>query len=183
MEAIAEYLQLHAGLHFSLGLVELPIYVMPDGHGRLVAPRVPARTAAITRTVVALPDGYRLQEAEDTVMDAEIKNSERSALSDEQQRFWIEFLKDFKLDDPEQPIPRPPRQGFIAFSLPAPGGSCWLTVYRDVRRHEVGVFISSSRNGAGDYAMRSIVDEWAAIKTQLGGTTKRIGEGRPPSHQ
>jgi len=38
VEAIAEYLQLHAGLHFSLGLVELPIYAMPNGD-RLVAPR------------------------------------------------------------------------------------------------------------------------------------------------
>jgi hypothetical protein len=37
VEAIAEYLQAHAGLHFSLGLVELPIYVMPDG-SKLVAP-------------------------------------------------------------------------------------------------------------------------------------------------
>lgn len=31
VEAIAEYLQVHAGLHFSLGLVEMPIYLMPNG--------------------------------------------------------------------------------------------------------------------------------------------------------
>ena len=53
VEAIAEYLQLHAGLHFSLGLVELPIYAMPNGD-RLVAPRVLARTALVTRNVVAV---------------------------------------------------------------------------------------------------------------------------------
>jgi len=29
VEAIAEYLRVHAGLHFSLGLVELPIYITP----------------------------------------------------------------------------------------------------------------------------------------------------------
>ena len=57
VEAIAEYLQRHAGLHFSLGLVELPIYFMPNGD-RLVAPRVLARTTIVTRNVVALPDGY-----------------------------------------------------------------------------------------------------------------------------
>jgi hypothetical protein len=39
VEGIAEYLQAHAGLHFSPGLVEQPTYVMPDG-GRLVVPRV-----------------------------------------------------------------------------------------------------------------------------------------------
>ena len=43
-EAIAEYLQRHLGLHFSLGLVELPIFHIPGG-GYLVAPRVLARTA------------------------------------------------------------------------------------------------------------------------------------------
>ena len=71
VEAIAEYLQLHAGLHFSLGLVELPIYVMPNGD-RLVAPRVLARTALVTRNVVAVPDGYAVDEAEDPMGVAEI---------------------------------------------------------------------------------------------------------------
>jgi len=71
VEAIAEYLQLHAGLHFSLGLVELPIYVMPNGD-RLVAPRVLARTALVTRNVVAVPDGYSVDEAEDPTRVAEI---------------------------------------------------------------------------------------------------------------
>ena len=56
-EAIAEYLQRHAGLHFSLGLVELPIYVMPNGD-RLIAPRVLARTVLVTRNVVAVPEGH-----------------------------------------------------------------------------------------------------------------------------
>ena len=31
VEAIADYLLAHAGLHFSLGLVEMPVYAMPDG--------------------------------------------------------------------------------------------------------------------------------------------------------
>ncbi len=62
VEAIAEYLQVHAGLHFSLGLVELPIFVMPDG-SRLVVPRVLARTMIATRNVVALPDGYMIAES------------------------------------------------------------------------------------------------------------------------
>ena len=63
MEAIAEYLQAHAGLHFTLGLVELPIYELSTGE-LLVAPRVLARTALITRKVVAVPRGMMLQEQE-----------------------------------------------------------------------------------------------------------------------
>lgn len=178
VEAIAEYVQLHAGLHFSLGLVELPIYVLPNGD-RLVAPRVLARTMIITRNVVALPDGYGLQEREDPTAAAEL-DPERSALGDAQQRFWAEFLGDLKLDDPEQPMPKPPRQGYVAFMLPAPRGSSWLTVYRDLRRGEVGVFLSSSRSSAGEYAMRAIADDWEAVKAELDGSVALIeSDGRP----
>ena len=84
VEAIAEYLQLHAGLHFSLGLVELPIYVMPNGD-RLVVPRVVARTHLIARNVVAVPDGYMV-EADDGESVAEI-DPDRAALGDQSQRF------------------------------------------------------------------------------------------------
>ena len=64
--------------------------------------------------------------------------------------------------------------------LPAQGGSSWLTVYRDMGRGEVGVFISSSRNSAGDYAMQAIADDWVTVKDQLGGTAEIIQEeGRP----
>jgi hypothetical protein len=178
VEAIAEYLHAHAGLHFSLGLVELPIYVLPDG-GRLVAPRVLARTTVVTRTVVAMPDGYALQEPLERAVETEV-DPERSAFLDAQQQFWKEFLDTLKLDDPEQQKPRPARIGYVAFGLPAPGGSSWLTVNRDVRRGEVAVYLSSSRNSAGEYAMQAIADDWAAVKGQLGGTV-RLSErdGRP----
>ena len=156
VEAIAEYLQLHVGLHFSLGLVELPIYVMPNGD-RLVAPRVLARTALLTRNVVAVPDGYSVDEAEDLTNVAEI-DPERTALGDQSQRFWTEFVDNYlKLDDPEQPKPRPARLGYIAVMLPA--STSWLTVYRGFRPDRVGIFLSCHRNTAGAYAMQAILDE------------------------
>jgi hypothetical protein len=84
VEAIAEYLRLHAGLRFSLGLVELPIYCMPNGD-RLVVPRVLARTHLIERNVVAVPDGYMV-EAEDGGSVAEI-DPDRAVLAEQSQRF------------------------------------------------------------------------------------------------
>jgi hypothetical protein len=171
-EAIAEYLQIHAGLHFSLGLVELPIYVMPNGD-RLVAPRVLARTALVTRNVVAVPDGYTLEEAEDPATVPEI-DPHRAALAEQSQRFWAEFLDNYlKLDDPEQPKPRPARLGWIGFTLPA--RTSWLTVYRSFDPDRVGIFLSWWRDTPGAYAMQAIVDEWkagGAVKDQLGGTAK-----------
>jgi hypothetical protein len=171
VEAIAEYLQTHAGLRFSLGLVELPIYLMPNGD-RLVAPRVLARTTIVTRNVVAMPDGYAIEEVENPATVSEI-DPEREAA----QRFWKEFLTDLKLDDPEQQIPNPARQGQLSFMLPAPSGSSWLTVYRNLKRGEVGVYLSGQRDTVGDYARQTIVDEWHAVKELLGGTAKVTEEG------
>jgi hypothetical protein len=176
VEAISEYLQVHAGLHFSLGLVELPIYVMPDG-SRLIAPRILVRTTLVSRTVVALPDGYVLQEVEDVPMTGEV-DPDRSAPADEQQRFWTEFLPHLKFDDPEQPKPRASRQGYITLSLPVP--SSWLTVYRDWHRGELGVFLTSWRNTAGEYATEAVVKDWDTVKEQLGGTARLVDkDGRP----
>ena len=171
VEAIAEYLQLHAGLHFSLGLVELPIYGMPNGD-RLVVPRVLARTHLIARNVVAVPDGYMV-EAEDEGSVEEI-DPDRAALAEQSQRFWTEFIDDYlKLDDPEQPKPRPARLGYISLSLPVPVS--WLTVYRGFRPDRVGIFLSCHRNTAGAYARQAIIDEWktgGAVKDELGGTVR-----------
>jgi hypothetical protein len=168
VEAIAEYLQLHVGLHFSLGLVELPIYLMPNGD-RLVAPRVLARTALITRNVVAVPDGYVVDPTEDPIIAPG-----RGELAEQSKLFWTEFVNDYlKLEDPEQPKPRPARLGYITLPLPAP--TSWLTVYRVLDPGEVGIFLSCWRNTPGAYAAQAIVDEWkggGAVKDELGGTAR-----------
>ncbi len=180
VEAIAEYLQFHAGLHFSLGLVELPIYALRNGD-RLVAPRVLARTALITRNVVAVPDGYILEEEEDPASVATI-DPERTELGERSKRFWTEFIKDYlKLDDPEQPKPKPARLGYISLSLPAP--TSWLTVYRVRRSGKVGIFLSCWRDTPGAYAVQAIVDEWkagGAVRDELGKTVRpyKVAGGR-----
>ncbi len=177
MQAIAEYLQVHAGLHFSLGLVEVPIYIMPNGD-RLVAPRVLARTTVITRNVVALPDGYAVQDEAQNPSDAERIDSDRSVLGDEQRQFWMEFLDGLKLDDPEQPMARPARLGYISFSLPA--STSWLTVYRGLQHGEVGVFLSSWRNTPGAHAMQAVVNDWDSVQAEFDGSAKlgQVRDGR-----
>lgn len=180
-EAIAEYLQVHAGLHFSLGLVELSIFDLPDG-GRLVAPRVLAHTHTITRHVIAAPEGFHVQGDEEQPAEREI-DPETAALGDARQQFWTEFLARLepRLDDREQQVPRPPRTGFVTFTLPAPGGTSWLTVYRDMKNNEVGVFLSSHRDTAGEYAMERIAEDWDVVGPLLGPSaslTKKDGRSR-----
>jgi hypothetical protein len=180
VEAIADYLQKHAGLHFSLGLVELTIFSLPDG-GRLVAPRVLAHTHTVTRTVVATPEGFGVQAEDQAATEREV-DPETATLGDARQAFWAEFLELLKprLDDREQAFPRAPRQGYVTFTLPAPGGTSWLTVYRDMKINEVGVFLSSHRDTPGEYAMEVIAEDWDTVAPLLGGTaTKTENDGRP----
>jgi len=126
---------------------------------------------------VAVPDGYIVEEAE--VPNDEDSDPDRIALGNEQQQFWAEFLENLRLDDPEQPKARPARLGYITFSLPA--RTSWLTVYRDLQHREVGVFLSSWRKPPGGYAMQRVVDDWGAIKDELGGSARldQVKDGRP----
>lgn len=165
VEAIAEYLQAHAGLHFSLGLVEMPIYEIPDG-ARVVVPRVLARTHVITRTVVAVPQGHAI--------DEEVAvPTERSSASDdealERLQFWTDFVAALTLDDPDQSRPNVTRQQHVFVMLPVPGGNCWITAFRSMHTR-VGVFLSYTKNTIGERAVRRVAEESEAICRELGGT-------------
>jgi hypothetical protein len=171
VEAIAEYLQAHAGLHFTLGLVELPIYRLPDG-GRLVVPRILARTHVMTRTVVAVPDGMALQDDGSGAGEADPPLDE---MTQDRVSFWTQFVSNLTLDDPEQALPKPGRQGYVSFMLPAPAGSCWITVFRSVAAGRVGLFLSYTRSTVGERAVRRIVEEeWDDIRRELGGTVQLL---------
>ena len=53
VEALTEFLQLHAGLHVGVALVELSLWKLADG-GTLVIPRVPMKTVIIERGIVTV---------------------------------------------------------------------------------------------------------------------------------
>ncbi|WP_245477737.1 hypothetical protein [Bradyrhizobium guangxiense] len=173
VEAIASYLRIHAGLHFTFGLVEFPVYRLPNGE-HLVAPRVVARTTSIVRNVVAAPEGFVVQDLNEGAAEEDTEiDPDRAALAATQQAFWKEFLDShLQLDDRTQSVPKPARQGYLAFMLPAPQGSSWLTVYRDLHKGEVGVFLSASQNSPGEIAMNEIVANWDEIKPALNGTAR-----------
>jgi hypothetical protein len=58
VESLSSFLQLHAGFHFALGIVEMPVFRLPHG-GLIVQPRVLARTVNIERGIVKVADGHR----------------------------------------------------------------------------------------------------------------------------
>lgn len=163
VEAITEYLQAHAGLHFTLGLVELPIFALPDG-SKMIVPRILARTQALLRTVVVVPDGMSVAEEghEARSGDSELGELDRKP-------FWTDFMKGLKLDDPDQRMANATSQGAIYFPLPAPGGTVWLTVFRVIAKWEVGLFLSYTRGSEGERIVQRIIEDWEDVRREIGG--------------
>jgi hypothetical protein len=58
VESLSAFLQLHAGFHFTLGIVEMPVFRLPAG-GLIVQPRALARTVNIERGIVKIADGHQ----------------------------------------------------------------------------------------------------------------------------
>jgi hypothetical protein len=56
-EQIGDYLKAHAGLSFTLGLVEQQLFSLPGGRGILVQPRILAKTVELGRLVVRAETG------------------------------------------------------------------------------------------------------------------------------
>lgn len=171
VETVAEYLQGHSGLHFTLGLVELPVYEVAGG-ARIIVPRVLAKTQTLVRTVTKIPDGFVVTEGDDEVPPGVVETPERRAGQEKRnairQAFWRDFLKGLQLDDPDQMLPPASLGGHVVFKFGAPGGSSWLSVYRDMRANRVGLFLSSHYNSVGEKAAKALAEQAAEIAAELG---------------
>lgn len=80
-EKLANSLQRHPGFHFSLSMVEMPIFRLPDD-SYIVTPRILVRTVNIERGVVSVVEGsIRFHEPEES---SDAGNVARSTISVEQ---------------------------------------------------------------------------------------------------
>lgn len=176
VEAIAEYLQSHAGLHFTLGLVEMPIYASPGGH-RIVVPRVMAKTVLITREVISAPSGFILRE------ESQAETEEPDGLTENEasrRDFMLELVAGLTLDDPDQPTPRVSPKGWLFLYMPAPVSSCWIGVLDKRSSGTVGIRLSSNAGSVGEAAIRSAIADWESVAKELGGCPRleEISPGR-----
>jgi len=84
VENIANFLQRHAGMDFTFGLVELAVYRFPEGRGLLIQPRVIAQTVSIERFVVRVEgSGVVVEEPKDQVVTHKTAGR-KSSLSEKQ---------------------------------------------------------------------------------------------------
>ncbi|HYA19016.1 MAG TPA: hypothetical protein VEF06_16195 [Bryobacteraceae bacterium] len=84
-ESMVEFLQQHAGMHFSFGLVELATFELPsEMGGYMVQPRVLARTKNIDRGIVTIDNG-RITVSPPLAQMSGLKGiTKRTTLSEEQ---------------------------------------------------------------------------------------------------
>lgn len=167
-EAIFQYLEDFGSFQGTFGLVELPIYALPSG-GELALPRVLAR--ALTHTRISW-DSYAPTGIDAVVREDAVPNGKRAWDGDEFVSFWSEFLSVLTLDDPEQPVPRPPRQGYMSFLMPVSGGACWLNVYRVKADNRLGLFLSYTRDSDGEAVNELLLNDADALLERLGEEAK-----------
>jgi hypothetical protein len=166
VEAIAEYIQDHAGLHFTFGLVEAQVFELGDGR-RIVQPRVLARTVIVNRMVVDLANPALIiqdrAEEEQTEADRPVKEWQTWV-----NQFWSELLSTLRLDDADQRLANPTLKSNISFDLPMKG--MWLSAYSSQKDRQIGVFLGMDRTSAiaMEIGTRLEQDE-EEIKTQFEG--------------
>ena len=111
VEAIADYIQDTAALHFVLGLVEVAVFRLPEG-GLIVQPRILAKTSIIGRNVFGFaPDDAQMVEPSGVPISNRREARQEMAagrpLNEREEwmlSFWTELISTLSLDDADQPL-------------------------------------------------------------------------------
>jgi len=168
--AIADFLEGHASLHFTFGLVEMAVFQMPDG-GQLVQPRVLAQSTIVRRVVVELRDGQLSAHEEDMVeveAEADEQVSEEVLRGRERFRtFWEGFLKQLKLDNREQPVSPPATNTNQYFVMPK-GSNAWVSAYLFQSGQSAGVYLTFAKGPIGDRLYAALNADRESIEMEIG---------------
>lgn len=167
VEAIFEHLRAHVHLGFSFGLVEAPIFALPDG-SQIVVPRVIAQSRAEVREVLRFADGYCIA-PEQADISGDVAGNDLSS-DNRLYDYWAELAENLDLDDPEQPPMMVRRQAHASFSLPDPKSRCWLTVAR-IQNRGLSIFLSWSEKSASARRIVEVLleERGTELVSQIGG--------------
>jgi hypothetical protein len=167
--AIANFLERGGNLHFGLGLVEMAIFDMPDG-GRLVQPRVLAKTVELKRTVLITQDARVVLdgEAEEDATEESVGQTEdpnKKACIE----FWGRFLDTLRLDDQSQPIPKNGTGMSNRFFSVPPKGKGWISTWVGCfGGNKAGVYLTFQRGPEGDSAYEYLKEQREDIDAEIG---------------
>ncbi len=88
VETLTSHLQLHAGMHAGLALVELSIWQGAEG-GLLIVPRIPLKTVIVERGVVRIDESNRVRV--DRVSDSPVSSSGPRSQSISEADFYVQL--------------------------------------------------------------------------------------------
>lgn len=167
--AITEFLEGHASLHFTFGLVEMAIFELPGG-GQLVQPRVLAQSTIVRRVIVEVRDGQvtvREEDAAEAAAEAEQVSDETLRGREKFQSFWRPFVEKLKLDDSSQPVGVPAKTTNQYFMMPN-GSNGWVSAYVAPAASQAGVYLTFSKGPIGDRMYAALKDDKEDIERALG---------------
>lgn len=157
--AIAQFLENVGYLQFSLGLVEVGLFGMPNGE-ILVQPRILAKTVIINRSVIELAS------TEIKVADELVESAEQDTYYAD---FWKEFVSRLKLDDVSQPLPNPAKAQSQFVVIPPGTSHCWINAYFASSVGEVGVYFRLKKTEFGELAYQQLAAEGDSLLAELPG--------------
>lgn len=168
--SIANFLDRGGNLHFSLGLVEVGVYDMPDGR-RMVQPRILARTVDIKRTVlihgdarVELDTADEAQDVEEVIGDSVLHPKKEACID-----FWQAFLSKLQLDDPSQPIPKNGTGMSNRFFGVLPNGRAWISTWiGPFGGNKAGVYLTFPKGEDSDAVYQHLVAHRYDIEQDIG---------------
>lgn len=164
---IAEFLVEKNALNFSLGLLEVQVWRLPDSR-RLIVPRVQARTELIRR-VILVPAGTRDADEEDETEEAAVGEDPGRLLErrDTSEQFWKDVLADLRLDDQTQPMAKPRKGSNINFPGPPDSQTSIKVWYASQRNDRVGVYLRVKRSAISSEIVAALRDQLKDIEAEL----------------
>lgn len=169
----------YASLEFVFGLVEVAVYDIEDV-GRLILPRILARTEVFRRLVIKLSDPrMTIEEVGEQVTQPPSIDPTWAAKSEFYRGYWQRFLKVLKLSDPAQEMARPGKAENIFFAMPPNASQAWVSAYFAQATKVVGVYLRFGKNAdMGREAKELLQAERKAIEAELGVPTEwKVKEG------
>lgn len=184
-QAMVQYLDNTANMKFTLAMIEAAVYQTKDKDLTFIQPRTLFQTREIQRTVY-------VSDFAETPSKEQLPKEEQNPIFEQYEIFWKDFVKDLRLDDPEQPIGNPIARGNMYFILPPGSSTTWITLYFHKNSSTIGCFFRAANTGEGAALYQALRDEAEEIEKEIPypiqwedqqrkiQTSKRINEEWPP---
>lgn len=142
-EALVGFIETYGNLRFTLALLEIAVYRLPD-QSTLLQPRILAKTELLKR-MVFVGQGMDTTSLSDESDNLPIETKKSKEIADWLERFWGEYFSVLRLDDTQQPIPSNCRSTNITLHQPPGRNRAWITIYIAQSTNEGGVFLTFAR--------------------------------------